>query len=193
MSVNDRGKHEVIIITLRCHKLNYLISHFLRYNLEQVIIDLQQMLLFKPQAGRLKEMVGLMEGGMDEQMEGQDGALGSRQETPTDSWPLVVVCWRVVGERLVVWCWVKLFTVTMNSESDYCTVSSTARLTRYMFLVKSSVETFCGWIVFLLKVILSSFSYWRTSVKQTGCLTAASVGLLVVWHSLHLYFSNMSP
>lgn len=92
MSLNDRGKHEVIIITLRCHKLNYLISHFLRYNLEQVIIDLQQMLLFKPQAGRLKEMVGLMEGGMDEQMEGQDGALGSRQETPTDSWPLVVVC-----------------------------------------------------------------------------------------------------
>lgn len=37
-------------------------------------------------------MVGLMEGGMDEQMEGQDGAMGSRQETPADSWPLVVVC-----------------------------------------------------------------------------------------------------
>lgn len=34
--------------------------------------------------------------GKDKQMEAQDGVLEAGQETPTDSWPLCVVCWWVV-------------------------------------------------------------------------------------------------
>lgn len=51
-----------------------------------------KMFVYSPEEGVLKEMKVLMEQGKAKQSEGEYGALGVGQETPTDSWPLSAVC-----------------------------------------------------------------------------------------------------